>query len=109
MERSDDRVLIIGAGPVGLCLALALAKEDVESFVIEQLSDENFLNQIPRAGTNHPATLEMYDKIGLYQKLEPRGIVAPRFHYWDGAKRERIAEFERKTLGIGGVVAIDQA
>ena len=98
MDRSDDRVLIIGAGPVGLCLALALANEGVKSFVIEQLSDENFLDQIPRAGTNHPATLEMYEKIGLYQKLEPRGIVAPRFHYWDGAKRERIAEFDHIHL-----------
>ncbi len=98
MDRSDDRVIIIGAGPVGLCLALALSKEGVRSFVIEQLSDENFLKQIPRAGTNHPATLEMYDKIGLYEKLEPRGIVAPRFHYWDGAKRERIAEFDHIHL-----------
>ncbi len=98
MDRSDDRVIIIGAGPVGLCLALALALEGVKSCVIEQLSDENFLKQIPRAGTNHPATLEMYDKIGLYEKLEPRGIVAPRFHYWDGAKRERIAEFDHIHL-----------
>ncbi len=98
MGRSDDRVIIIGAGPVGLCLALALALEGVKSCVIEQLSDENFLKQIPRAGTNHPATLEMYDKIGLYEKLEPRGIVAPRFHYWDGAKRERIAEFDHIHL-----------
>jgi 3-(3-hydroxy-phenyl)propionate hydroxylase len=40
----------------------------------------------------------MYKKIGLYQKLEPRGIVAPRFHYWDGAKRERIAEFDHIHL-----------
>ncbi len=98
MDRSDDRVIIIGAGPLGLCLALALALEGVKSCVIEQLSDENFLKQIPRAGTNHPATLEMYDKIGLYEKLEPRGIVAPRFHYWDGAKRERIAEFDHIHL-----------
>lgn len=98
MDRSDDRVLIVGAGPVGLCLALALAKEGVRSLVIEQLSDGNFLNQVPRAGTNHPATLEMYDDIGLHQKLEPRGIVAPRFQYWDGAKRERIAEFDHIHL-----------
>ena len=43
----------------------------------------DFLDQVPRAGTNHPATLEMYDDIGLYEKLEPRGIIAPRFQYWD--------------------------
>src|SRR5260221_5452296 len=98
MDRSRNRVLIVGAGPVGLCLALKLAKEGVASLLIEQLADENFLDQVPRAGTNHPATLEMYDDIGLYQKLEPRGIIAPLFHYWDREKTELIAEFDHIHL-----------
>src|SRR5882724_6973783 len=98
MDRSRNRVLIVGAGPVGLCLALKLAKEGVASLLIEQLADENFLDQVPRAGTNHPATLEMYDDIGLYEKLEPRGIIAPLFHYWDREKTELIAEFDHVHL-----------
>src|SRR3954464_13570903 len=98
MERSSDRVLIIGAGPVGLCRALKRAKEGVPSTIIEQLRDDNFLDQVPRAGTNHPATLEMYDDIGLYKRLEPRGIIAPLFHYWDRGKNERIAEFDHAVL-----------
>jgi 3-(3-hydroxy-phenyl)propionate hydroxylase len=98
MTRSSDRVLIAGAGPVGLCLALKLAQEGVASTTIEQLTDANFLDQVPRAGTNHPATLEMYDEIGLYAKLEPRGIIAPLFHYWDRANGERIAEFDHAVL-----------
>ena len=97
MSGFFDRVLIAGAGPVGLCLALKLAQNGVASLVIEQLTDANFLDQVPRAGTNHPATLEMYDDIGLYKRLEPRGIVAPLFHYWDRAKGERIAD-EFQTL-----------
>jgi 3-(3-hydroxy-phenyl)propionate hydroxylase len=98
MDRLHDRVLIIGAGPVGLCLALKLAQSGVKSTVIEQLTDANFLDQVPRAGTNHPATLEMYDDIGLYERLEPRGIVAPLFHYWDREKGELIAEFDHIHL-----------
>src|SRR5207249_2375104 len=78
-----DRVIIIGAGPVGLCLALALAQADVRVVVIEQLGEHNFLDQVPRAGTNHPATLELFDRIGLYERIAPRGIMAPVFHYWD--------------------------
>ena len=98
MTQSHDRVLIVGAGPVGLCLALKLAQLGIKSTVFEQLSDANFFDQVPRAGTNHVATLEMYDDIGLYQKLEPRGIVAPLLHYWDRAKGERIAEFDHAVL-----------
>jgi len=98
MTHSSDRVIVIGAGPVGLCLSLALAKEGVPVTLIEALGDDNFLEQVPRAGTNHPATLEMYDRIGLYQKLEPRGIIAPVFHYWDRADRKLIAAFDHVLL-----------
>lgn len=98
MIPSHDRVLIVGAGPVGLCLALKLAQTGIASTIVEQLSDANFLDQVPRAGTNHVATLEMYDDIGLYEKLEPRGLIAPLFHYWDRAKGERIAEFDHAVL-----------
>lgn len=92
-----DRVIVIGAGPVGLCLALALAQAGVRTFVVEELNEGNFLEQVPRAGTNHPATLEMLDRIGLYRRLEPRGIIAPAFHYWD-RQEGLIAAFDHALL-----------
>src|ERR1700738_2796658 len=95
---ASSRIIVIGAGPVGLCLSLALAQEGVEVTVIEALGDDNFLEQVPRAGTNHPATLELFDRIGLYERLEPRGIVAPVFHYWDRRDKERIAAFDHIHL-----------
>jgi 3-(3-hydroxy-phenyl)propionate hydroxylase len=98
MPTHQDRIVIIGAGPVGLCLALALAQADLKVCLVEALGDDNFLEQVPRAGTNHPATLEMLDRIGLYQKLEPRGIVAPVFHYWDRHDGKLIAAFDHKHL-----------
>jgi 3-(3-hydroxy-phenyl)propionate hydroxylase len=98
MRKSSERIVIIGAGPVGLCLALALAQQDISVTAIEALGENNFLEQVPRAGTNHPATLEMYDRIGLYAKLEPRGIVAPVFHYWDRAENAMIAAFDHVHL-----------
>jgi 3-(3-hydroxy-phenyl)propionate hydroxylase len=99
MNAADSqRVVVIGAGPVGLCLSLALAQADIPVCLVEQLGDDNFLEQVPRAGTNHPATLELIDSIGLYQKLEPRGIVAPVFHYWDRHDNELIAAFDHIHL-----------
>jgi 3-(3-hydroxy-phenyl)propionate hydroxylase len=98
MQRDLDRVIVIGAGPVGLCLALALAQQGVRVVLIEALDADNFLEQVPRAGTNHPATLELYDRIGLYRRIEPRGIIAPFFHYWDRRGQELIAEFDHRHL-----------
>ena len=98
VARPSDRIIVIGAGPVGLCLSLALAQEGVATCLIETLGDDNFLEQVPRAGTNHPATLELLDRIGLYDKLEPRGIIAPLFHYWDRRDNELIAELDHAHL-----------
>ncbi len=98
MSTDSDRILIVGAGPVGLCLALILAKKGVRSIVVEQLRDDNFLDQVPRAGSNHPATLELYDEIGLYEKLEPRGLIAPLLQYWDREARIKVAEFDHAYL-----------
>ena len=91
-------VIVVGAGPVGLCLALALAQDGIAVTLIEQLSDDKFLDQVPRAGSNHPATLELFDRIGLYEKLVPRGIIAPKFHYWDRQHASLIAEFDHIHL-----------
>jgi len=98
MSRYSARIIVVGAGPVGLCLSLALAQAGVAVCLIEARNDDNFLEQVPRAGTNHPATLEFLDRIGLYEKLEPRGIVAPLFHYWDRREGKLVAEFDHAQL-----------
>jgi len=100
MTDHSDCIIVVGAGPVGLCLSLALAQAQADQRVclVEALGDDNFLEQVPRAGTNHPATLEMLDRIGLYSKLEPRGIIAPVFHYWDRHEGRLIAAFDHSHL-----------
>jgi 2-polyprenyl-6-methoxyphenol hydroxylase-like FAD-dependent oxidoreductase len=40
-DKSSDRVIVIGAGPVGLCLSLALAQRGVTVSLIEALNDDN--------------------------------------------------------------------
>ena len=98
MHHPSNRIIIIGAGPVGLCLSLALARDGASVCLVEARGDANFLEQIPRAGTNHPSTLEMYDQIGLYRKLEPRGIIAPEFDYWERQGWKQIARFDHALL-----------
>ena len=40
---SSNRIIVVGAGPVGLCLSLPLAQADVQVCLIEALGNDNFL------------------------------------------------------------------
>ena len=70
----DDRVAIVGAGPVGLCLALALARAGVEVTIVEQAAE---LPSDLRASTFHPPTLEMLDAFDLTRDLIALGERTP--------------------------------
>ncbi len=91
-------VLIVGAGPVGLTLAIYLARRGVSACLVEALDEKAFHEQDPRAGSLHPATLEMLDELGLYPRLEARGLIAPKFQYWDRQTDEMFAEFDHAVL-----------
>lgn len=96
MSRSDRPVLVAGAGPVGLVLALGLARRGHQVTVFERLTDIG--DQVRRAGTIHAATLEMLDDLGLYERLVPLGLIAPLVHYWDRGHDEPIAVFDHAVL-----------
>jgi 3-(3-hydroxy-phenyl)propionate hydroxylase len=92
---SQRPVLIAGGGPVGLVLALALARQGIEVRVFEA---EQSVNDNPRAATTHAATLEMLEGLGLVEEVHRRGLVEPKFRIWDRAARELIVEFDFGVL-----------
>ena len=98
MTAIPERIAVIGAGPVGLALSLKLAQSGVAVTLVESLTAGNFLDQVPRAGSNHPVTLEMFADIGLYDRLLARGLVAPTFQYWDREHDEMFAEFDHAAI-----------
>ncbi|MBX9749345.1 MAG: FAD-dependent monooxygenase [Roseococcus sp.] len=57
-----DRVIIVGAGPVGLVAAAALAAEGIPVAIIEA---ERELPDGMRASTFHPPTLDMVERFGV--------------------------------------------
>jgi 3-(3-hydroxy-phenyl)propionate hydroxylase len=75
---SKDRVLIAGAGPVGLAAAANLLQHGVPVTVLEAGSD---LSEESRASTFHPPTLDMLDRLGAAQPLIAMGLTAPSFQY----------------------------
>ena len=71
-----DPILIVGAGPAGLALAVRLALADVPALVFEA---EEKLPRDLRAGTFHPPTVELLDSIGVGQDFLAMGIKVPRW------------------------------
>ncbi len=74
--------LIAGAGPVGLLVALQLARMGVGCIVAEAEPD---LTHDLRAGTFHPPTIEMLEKVGVATPMLELGIKVPRWQSWDTA------------------------
>ena len=67
---AQDRVIIAGAGPVGLVAALRLASKGVPVLVLEAEDD---LAIDLRASTFHPPTLDMLSEFGVTAKLIETG------------------------------------
>ena len=76
--RIDERVLIAGAGPVGLVAAANLVHAGLPVTVFEAGAD---LSEESRASTFHPPTLDMLDRLGAAAPLIAQGLIAPQFQY----------------------------
>ena len=72
-EKAD--ILIAGAGPVGLTLALALHRRGIAVRVLEK---REALSTASRASTFHPPTLEALHSLGVLAALLPSGIRVDR-------------------------------
>ncbi|MDF1776239.1 MAG: NAD(P)/FAD-dependent oxidoreductase [Rhizobiaceae bacterium] len=80
MPDAKERVLIVGAGPVGLVAAANLAQAGIPSIVLES---SDALPKDLRASTFHPPTLDMLDRFGISQKLIDRGLICPQWQFRD--------------------------
>lgn len=73
---SDTSVLVVGAGPVGLTLALRLAAAGVPHLVVDRAPAPT---RFSRAAVVHARTLEVLDDLGVAGALVDRGVVVPHF------------------------------
>jgi 3-(3-hydroxy-phenyl)propionate hydroxylase len=95
----EDRVIVVGAGPVGAVLTLALVRNGIPAVLLEQLPDAA---EDQRAASIHPPTVEMLVELGLEKEAfseEPSGSMsAPLFHFRDRASGELYAVFDISLL-----------
>ena len=72
------RVIVAGAGPVGLTAALVLADGGAEVTLLEKRGG---LNTASRASTFHPPTMEILDRLGCATPLLEEGALVDRIQY----------------------------
>lgn len=87
MEKLTTKILIVGAGPVGMVLALLLHHAGVETIIIDK---RDMPTLIPRAIVVNQATLELFSILGL-NKIFQEGIKIPSIQiYWNNKKIRRL-------------------
>ncbi|RST83078.1 FAD-dependent monooxygenase, partial [Aquibium carbonis] len=80
MSADKERVLIAGAGPVGLVAACALAEAGIPVTIVEQSRE---LPKDLRASTFHPPTLDMLERFGVSEPLVAQGLICPQWQFRD--------------------------
>ncbi len=90
MAAYHHPIIIAGAGPAGLSLALSLGQSDIPCVLFEK---EPELTHDLRAGSYHPPTLEMLDQLGVTEEMHKTGIKVPRWQIRDRVEG-LVAEFD---------------
>ena len=67
----DTQVIIVGAGPVGLTLAIDLGKRGIACVLVEQKAEPQFLPKMERCNAR---TMEMFRRIGLADRIRAAGL-----------------------------------
>ncbi len=94
-ESSPPRVLIVGAGPVGLSLALGLARSGVASIVLER---KPHLDPHSRATVILPRTLEIFAQWGVLDHFVEAGNRVAHIRLRRAPKGEQIVHFDFTDL-----------
>jgi 3-(3-hydroxy-phenyl)propionate hydroxylase len=88
-------IIIVGGGPVGAVMALALHRREIPFVLLEAGAD---VVEDQRAATMHPPTLEMMNELGLLKTIREEGLLAPVFRHWDRVSGRLVAEFDMSCL-----------
>ena len=93
---ADCDVLVVGAGPTGLVLALWLAKLGIRPRIIDKTAEPGTTS---RALAVQARTLELYGQLDLADAVVAKGHKVPAINLW--AKGARAARLPFETVGEG--------
>jgi 2-polyprenyl-6-methoxyphenol hydroxylase-like FAD-dependent oxidoreductase len=95
MAQSVTKVLIAGAGPTGLLVALGLARANVEVLVIDAAAQ---ISHSPRALTYTPVVLEVLNTFGVLDAARAVALQCGRVE-WEFVDNGHVLEVDVSALG----------
>ncbi|MGH7637362.1 MAG: FAD-dependent monooxygenase, partial [Gemmatimonadaceae bacterium] len=95
-EMTDPPVLIVGAGPTGLVLALWLTRLGVPVRIIDRTAEPGTTS---RALAVQARTLELYHQLGVADAVIAGGVMVAKLNFW--VKGTRAASVPLRRIGTG--------
>ena len=90
----QSKVIVVGAGPVGLVAASLLVEDGIPVTLVESSVD---LPRDLRASTFHPPTLDMLERFGVVGAMIEQGLICPTWQFRD-RNEGIVATFELSRL-----------
>ena len=95
--NQKTQVGIIGAGPAGLTLSLLLQRQGIKSVILENRS-RHYCESRVRAGLLEQNTVDLFDDLGVSERLHQEGLKHHGVYLSFNGKRQRIP-FDELTNG----------
>ncbi len=102
----ETDVIVIGAGPTGLCLGIALLQSGIRTLLIDRLTRGQ---NTSRAAVIHARTLEVLESLGVTENLVAKGIHASRFSIRDRDRTLVPIDFQRLPTEYPYALMVSQA
>jgi len=106
MREGQTEVLVVGAGPVGLWLALSLAEAGVQVTIVDRESRITARNY---ACALHPATLKLLNRFELATAAIERGRRVQRVAFFEGPSREAEVDLSKVPADFPFLLILPQS
>src|SRR4051812_14209550 len=97
LSMPDTQVLIVGAGPTGLLLALWLTRRGIRVRIIDKVAEPGTTS---RALVVHARTLEFYRQLGFADEVVRQGREFVAANFWVNGHRAGRAAFGQMGRGL---------
>jgi 2-polyprenyl-6-methoxyphenol hydroxylase-like FAD-dependent oxidoreductase len=91
----DARVIVIGAGPCGLTVAIELGRRGIRTIVLEEKTSPA---RFPQANATQARTMEHYRRLGLAERIRSQGL--PPDYPTDIAYFTRFTKYELARFSL---------